>query len=251
MLVARRRRSEGVDRRRLPPLRRARRRRRASRSGSRGSSARWPPSGGRATWPRLPPNDLASSPLADELSRARRLPRRRQRRRARRLRPLPPPAQRRGRGRAALGSVARTWLTVSGLVRLRRGGYGCGAWRQSTRDRARARRFGQLLRERRLQIALLDRARRRRARPRRRDPVVDRRRCSRSAPFVVYVGAAVGIGARRCARRAGSPRSPSSWSCSFRRSHSCSPRSRSWRSSSSPRRARAPPRSTAADLARA
>ena len=45
----------------------------------------------------LPPNDLASSPLADDVAPARRLPRRRQRRRPGGLRPLPPPARRRRR----------------------------------------------------------------------------------------------------------------------------------------------------------
>ena len=45
-------------------------------------------SGARATSPRCPPNDLASSPLADELRAPRRLPRRRDRRRPGGLRPL-------------------------------------------------------------------------------------------------------------------------------------------------------------------
>ena len=67
----------------------------------------------------LPPNDLASSPLADALLPARRLPRRRQRRRADGLRALPPPPA--GGGGAPRASAHRHDLADrAGLVRLAR-----------------------------------------------------------------------------------------------------------------------------------
>ena len=65
----------------------------------------------------LPPNDLASSPLAERAARARRLPRRRHGCRAGRLRPLPPPRAA-AAARRAIVARGRTWLTVLRLVRL-------------------------------------------------------------------------------------------------------------------------------------
>ena len=181
-------------------LRRARRRAAAGRSGARRSSRRSPPCGGRATSPRCPPNDLASSPLAAELLAARRLPRRRQRRRPDRLRPLPPPAPRRGRAacapprRAHVADGSQPGTAEARTVAL---SYGSPA-----DDRARQ----QPLRPRAAREPAPDRARRRarrgHPRPRRRDPLVvgrPRRGSSRSRSTSAAAG-------RPVARRSGRSR---------------------------------------------
>ena len=60
----------------------------------------------------LPANDLASSPLADELRDARCVPRGRERSRPDGVRPVPPPAGRRRRAAAACAHAVGSWLTA-------------------------------------------------------------------------------------------------------------------------------------------
>ena len=126
---------EDVDRRRLPPLRRARRRGRLRTSAAARSSARSRRSAARATSPRCRRTTSPPRRSPTELLAARRVPRRRQRRGPGRLRPLPPPPPCRGGAPRARG--ARPDLADgSALVRLTRA-YG---WPWTARyDRARHR----------------------------------------------------------------------------------------------------------------
>ena len=116
--------------------------RRASPSGAPACSRPSPPRPRAADLAALPPNDLASSPLAAELTGRRSLPRRRQRCRPDRLRPVRRPRRRRARRRRSAAS--RQGLDHrSGLV-------ACSRWHDSSSSPGP----GRFLAERRMRLSL-------------------------------------------------------------------------------------------------